>query len=150
MKRIRCRAIIYMDGGIVTMYREKEGRIYYTFPGGGMEKGETEEECVVREVIEEFGMTIRPIKKVYVYENDISVEHFYICEHISGEFGSGTGEEYQPDRNKGVYRPTIMRMTDVSSLPLMPPEVAEVFVDDYNKHGKNLTDEIKYLQGKIK
>ena len=88
-KRERARAIIIRDGKMVSMYREKGDRIFYTFPGGGIEGNETEEECVVREAFEEFGLTVQPIKKLYYYENEISIEHFYLCEWLSGEVGDG-------------------------------------------------------------
>ena len=149
-KRKRTRAIIYFGDKIATMYREKNDRIFYTFPGGGMEENESEEECVVREVMEEFGMTIKPLKKVYTYENQISIEHFYICEWISGEFGSGEGEEYQPDRNNGVYIPKLVNVSDIPSLPLMPPEVAKAFYEDYVKYGKMLNNKVKFVSGEIK
>lgn len=149
-KRIRCRAIIIIDGKIVSMYRERDGRVYYTFPGGGMEGTETEVECVKREVIEEFGMVVEPIKKVYTYENNISVEHFYLAKHVSGEFGSGVGEEYQPDRNNGVYEPRLIEILNLPNLPLMPPEVAETFYEDYMKNGEVLRNDIKFLSGEIK
>lgn len=144
-KRKRARAIIFFEDKIVSMYREFEGRIFYTFPGGGMEGNETEEECVKREVLEEFGMNVNPIKKVYVYENDISVEHFYVCEWISGEFGTGVGEEFQADRGRGVYKPTLIDISNIPSLPLMPPEVASAFFEDYIKNGKLLRDDVKVL-----
>ena len=149
-KRKRTRAIIYFGDKIATMYREKNDRIFYTFPGGGMEENESEEECVVREVMEEFGMTIKPLKKVYTYENQISIEHFYICEWISGEFGSGEGEEYQSDRNNGVYIPKLVNVSDIPSLPLMPPEVAKAFYEDYVKYGKMLNNKVKFVSGEIK
>jgi len=149
-KRKRTRAIIYFGDKIATMYREKNDRIFYTFPGGGMEENESEEDCVVREVMEEFGMTIKPLKKVYTYENQISIEHFYICEWISGEFGSGEGEEYQPDRNNGVYIPKLVNVSDIPSLPLMPPEVAKAFYEDYVKYGKMLNNKVKFVSGEIK
>ena len=78
-KRERARAIIFREGKFVSMYREKQGRIYYTFPGGGIEENESEEACVKREVFEEFGIIVEPIKKVYIYENKISIEHFYLA-----------------------------------------------------------------------
>lgn len=149
-KRVRARAIIIIEGKIVSMYREREGRIYYTFPGGGMEENETEIECVKREVVEEFGMIVEPIKKVYTYENNISIEHFYICKHVSGEFGSGEGEEYQEGRNNGVYLPKMIEISNLPNLPLMPPEVASVFYDDYMKNGENLRNDVKFIMGEIK
>lgn len=146
-KRVSARAIIFMGDKIVSMYREKDGRKFYTFPGGGMEEGETEEACVQREVLEEFGITIKPVKKVYVYENERSLEHYYICEHISGELGSGTGEEFQIDRNKGIYIPTAIALAKIPELPLMPPEIASTLVADFKKNGKSLTDVVKKVDG---
>lgn len=142
-KRKRVRGIVFLDGKIVSMYREFQGRCFYTFPGGGMEEGETEEECVKREVFEEFGMIVKSIKKVYVYENERSLEFFYTCEWVSGEFGSGVGEEFQPNRDRGIYRPTLLEIEDIPNLPLMPPEVAKAFVEDFKLSGKNLRDDVK-------
>ena len=149
-KRKRTRAIIVHDGKIVSMYRENQGRVYYTFPGGGMEEGESEEECVKREVFEEFGLTIEPIKKVYTYENKISIEHLYIARWLSGEFGTGEGEEFQENRNKGIYIPKMIEIADIPNLPLMPPEVASAFYNDYFKNGENLRSDVKFIYGEIK
>ncbi len=149
-KRRRVRAIIIKDGKIVSMYREREGRIFYTFPGGGMEGNETEEDCVKREVMEEFGLTVSPIKKVYTYESQSSVEHFYVVDWVSGEFGTGKGEEYQPDRNNGVYIPKFIEIKDIPNLPLMPPEVAMAFYEDFVENGEKVRDDVKFLLGEIK
>lgn len=145
-KRVRARAIIIYNNQIVSMYRDAYGRIFYTFPGGGMEQNETEEQCVVREVLEEFGLTVEPIKKLYVYENDKSLEHFYLCRWVSGEFGTGTGEEFEADRNKGIYKPMFINISDIPNLPLMPPEVATEFYNDYINYGENLANEVKYVK----
>ena len=147
-KRTRVRAIIFHNEQIVSMYRELNDRSFYTFPGGGMEQNETEEQCVKREVFEEFGIIIKPIKKVYVYENQISIEHFYICQWQSGEFATGNGEEYQQGQTNGVYKPTTLNITDLPTLPLMPPEVTTAFFDDYKTNGKNLRNDVKFLKAK--
>lgn len=149
-KRNRGRAIIISEDKIVSMYREREGRNFYTFPGGGMEENETEEECVKREVLEEFGLIVNPIKKLYTYENKNSIEHFYLAEWVSGEFGSGEGEEYQENRNNGVYIPKLIRIDDIPNLPLMPPEVARAFYEDYINNGKSICDQVKFIDGEIK
>ena len=151
VKRKRVRAIIFVEDKIVSMYREAYGRVYYTFPGGGMEDNETEEECVIREVFEEFGITVKPIKKVYVYENDRSLEVFYVCKWLSGEFGSGDGEEFHQQNNeKGIYKPTLIEISKIPSLPLMPPEVATAFFEDYTKNGKVVRNKVKVIKGTIK
>ena len=132
------------------MYREKQGRIYYTFPGGGIEENESEEACVKREVFEEFGIIVEPIKKVYIYENKISIEHFYLAKWLSGEFGSGKGEEFQENQNNGIYIPKLIEISDIPKLPLMPPEVASAFYDDYIRNGKDLRNDVKFIYGEIK
>ena len=149
-KRVRARAIIIHEDKIISMYRERQGRVFYTFPGGGREGNESEEECVKREVFEEFGIIVKPIKKVYIYESQQSIENFYISQWIDGEFGSGQGEEYQENNNNGVYIPSMIKIEDIPSLPLMPPEVASIFYDDYMKKGKELRDDVKYILGEIK
>ena len=102
-KTLRARAIIFRGDEIVSMYRERENRVFYSLPGGGAEENETLEDCVKREVLEEFGIIVEPIKQVYIYHNPRSIEYFYICKWISGEFGSGKGEEFSPTQTNGVY-----------------------------------------------
>lgn len=139
-KRESCRAIVFVDSKLVTMKRVKDGRLYYTFPGGGLENGEQQKDCVVRECIEEFGIIVEPVKRIYIYENDKTKQYFYLCNYVSGVVGSGVGEEFQEDRNKGEYEPTLMDIKDIPSLPLMPPEiavaVAEDAVDLYKNYNK--------------
>ena len=127
------------------MYREFDNRTFYTFPGGGLEGNESEEECVTREVLEEFGLNVKPIKKVYTYENQRSIEHFYTCEYISGSFGTGIGEEFQNNTNKGFYKPTLLEIKDIVNLPLMPQEVAQAFLKDYIENGNLLRNDVKIV-----
>lgn len=146
LKRKRSRAIIINDSKMVSMYREFDDRKFYVFPGGGMEGNETEEECVIREVYEEFGINIKPIKKVYVYETEKSIEYFYLCEWISGEFGTGVGEEFDVNSNKeGIYIPKLIKISDIPKVPLMPPEVASSFYEDYKNNGPTLIDDEKHI-----
>ena len=37
--RKRARGIVFIDGKMVSMYREFQGRIFYAIPGGGMADG---------------------------------------------------------------------------------------------------------------
>lgn len=142
-KRISCRAIVIDQNKLVTMYREKEDRVYYTFPGGGRDEGESNEDCVVREALEEFGITVKPIKHVYTYENEKTIQYFYTCEWVDGALGTGEGEEFAPDRNRGIYVPTLMPVENIAKSPLMPPEVANALVEDLAKYGAELGNEVR-------
>ncbi len=56
--RKACRAVIMKDGLVATVHSGKHG--YYKFPGGGMEDGETMEETLIRETMEETGLKVIP------------------------------------------------------------------------------------------
>lgn len=134
MRRLRVGAIIVVEDKLVTMYREFDNRKYYTFPGGGIKDYETEVECVIREVKEEFGISVAPIEKLYDYENGISKESFYLCVWLTGIFGTGTGEEFKQNNIFGEYKPTFIDIKDIPSLPLMPKEIATKFYLDYKEN----------------
>lgn len=137
-KRESCRGIIFSQGKMVVMYREKNNRVYYTFPGGGINEGETKEECVVREVFEEFGINVKPIKEVYRYENEKTIQNFFLSEWIGGTLGTGDGEEFQGDSSKGIYVPMLVEIERIGQIPLMPPEVTAQLVKDLNEYGISL------------
>ena len=145
LKRVSVRAIIFQDEQLVSMYRERDNRIFYTFPGGGKWDDETQEECVKREIFEETGLIIIPIKKVYIYESETSIEHFYICNYISGQIGTGQGPEYTSYKNNGFYKPMLIEIAKIPTLPLMPPEIADIFYKDYIKNGQNLRENVIHL-----
>ena len=142
-KRKSCRAIVFIDNKLVTMKRIKDGRPYYTFAGGGLEDNESHSACVIRECEEEFGIKVEPVRHLYTYENDKTIQYYYLCKYISGEFGSGVGEEFMEDRNKGEYEPTLMSLQDVSILPLMPPEIAKAVAEDGENFYINYNENIK-------
>lgn len=145
-KRVSSRAIIIENGKLVSMYREKNGRVYYTFPGGGINENESEEDCVKRECFEEFGITVEPIKKLYEYEDTKTIQNYFLCKWTAGELGTGNGEEFSQNRDKGVYIPTLIDVEKLTSLPLVPKEVSkEVFDDYFNANFENV-NKVKKIQ----
>ena len=98
MKRTRVAGIVPMEDGFAFMHRvgvikRKDYQEYYTFPGGGLEEGETPEEGTIREIKEEFGINVKVIKKLYEMQSEKfnQKEIFFLCEYIDGEFGTGDG-----------------------------------------------------------
>ena len=147
IQRISCRGIIFKNGKIAIMHRIKEDRDYYTFPGGGLEDDENKENCIVREIVEELGINIKPIKQVYEYHNDSSIQYFYLCEWIDGDFGSGRGPEminYLP--HKGQYIPTLQDISTINTINLMPPEITEKLLKDIEKFGLELDSNLKIIE----
>ena len=76
------RAIIIHDGRILLTHELNSG--WWLIPGGGIEEGETPEECVIREVEEETGLIVRPTEQFLTmheyYEEYLYTGYFFVCE----------------------------------------------------------------------
>lgn len=141
MERTRVAGIILMQGGIALMHRKdvkkrKDFQEYYTFPGGGLEEGETPEEGTIREIKEEFGIDVKINRKLYemVSEKFNQKEIFYLCEYIGGEFGTGTGPEFSNDPkyiDSGKYLPEIIKIEDLENIFLLPENIKNLFIQDW-------------------
>ena len=140
MQRIRVAGIIPMKNGFALMHRvgvlkRNDYQEYYTFPGGGLEEGETLEEGVIREIKEEFGINVKVIKKLYEMKSEKfeQKEYFYLCEYVDGEFGTGNGPEFNNDPkyiDSGKYLPEIIKKEDIKDILLLPSEIKELFVKE--------------------
>lgn len=140
MERTRVAGVIFINGGVALMHRvgvlkRKAIQEYYTFPGGGLESGETLEEGTIREIKEELGIEVRVVKKLYELESEKfnQKEYFFLCEYISGKFGTGEGPEFSNDpkyKDSGKYLPEIIRKEDIKNILLLPPEIKDKFVND--------------------
>ena len=76
------RAIIVKDGKILLTHELNSG--WWVLPGGGTEEGETPEECVIREVEEETGYLVRPLRRLLFmreyYEEYCYTGYYFVCE----------------------------------------------------------------------
>lgn len=71
----------------------------WEFPGGKVEKGESEEHAIEREIREEFEMDVKCIRflvnNVCEYPSKTIDLRLYECKHISGEFNLHDHSEYR-------------------------------------------------------
>ena len=124
--RVRSAAILIQNNSLALMERHRDGRHYFTFPGGGMDAGETPEQAVVREVREELGIDVRLIglaAEVWFRGNQ---QFFFLVEQTGGEFGTGQGEEFASDHDpaRGTYEPVWMPLEQVTVQNVLPKPVA--------------------------
>lgn len=118
---VRCAGIVRKDDKLLLVKSKYEGSIYWIFPGGGLEPGESMEECVKREVKEETGININVKKMIFINEN-VSKEnpmiHFtYLCEPLDDNLTIGS----DPDHEERVVR-------DVSYIPFEEIKKLENFI----------------------
>jgi hypothetical protein len=57
------------------------------------------------------------LRKVIEIRFGLSTQHYFLVERLSGEYGTGAGEEYSPeasrDPNQGIYIPIWMPIADM-------------------------------------
>ncbi len=60
-------AVCIRDSRMLVIRRSRHvvAPLAYCFPGGGIEKNETEEETLVREFQEEIAVTVRPVRRIW-------------------------------------------------------------------------------------
>lgn len=104
-RRPSARGIIIRDGKIAMVHSGKYD--YYKFPGGGIEQGEDVREALVREVLEETGMTvdegsIREYGQVRRTQKDDQADifvqdNFYFFCDTKGEIGAQNLDAYEAE-----------------------------------------------------
>ena len=84
--RVSCRGLAVRDNKVLLSYESKKD--VYMSPGGGLEENESLEECCKRELLEETGYVVEPVRQLltmdeYCFET-LYVSHYFICD-IVGE-----------------------------------------------------------------
>ena len=124
--RTRAGIILIEDNKVALIERHRAGLDYYVFPGGGVDEGETTEQGAIREAFEELGIQVAIKKMVAVIHFAQSTQVYYLVEHVSGEFGTGTGEEFtdaDPDNpEEGIYIPIWMPIDELPKHEMIFPE----------------------------
>jgi len=146
VKRTRVAGLIEIDNGYALMHRmnvkKKEGTDapygeYYVFPGGGVELSDKSyEDAVKREVLEEFGINVEVVRKLYYRKiNEDIEEYLFLCKYLSGVFGTGKGPEFSHDpryRDRGIYSPEIISKDKIKDIRLYPEEFKNKLLKDIN------------------
>lgn len=95
-RETRCQAVILKDNHILVarQYNSRRKEEYWMLPGGGLEEGESHEEGVKREVMEETNLEVE-ILKVLFDEPGINADEYnryitFLCQPINLEMKAGS------------------------------------------------------------
>jgi 8-oxo-dGTP diphosphatase len=129
--RVRAGIVLIKDDKVALIERHRAGLDYFVFPGGGVDHGETPEQAAIRETMEELGIEVAIKQKVAEIQlGQKSRQVYFLVEHISGEFGTGTGEEFTDsdpnDPDEGIYVPIWMPIAEL-------PRYANIYPADVSK-----------------
>lgn len=81
-------AIITAEGkALMIRRREREGKLLWAFPGGGIEPGETAEQAAVRETLEEVALEVKAVRVLGDRVHPQTGRHmtYVACELLDGE-----------------------------------------------------------------
>ena len=121
MKRINGRAIVIDGDEVILMFRRRinNGIIkeYYAIPGGGKEDNETIEECVVREIKEEFNLDIEVKEYLGKVEDEKNIGYIYNTKIIGGTLLLG-GEEKEYNNENNYYEIRKIKISDLDKIEL--------------------------------
>lgn len=136
-KSIRAVAIVIKNDEVLLIFRKNDGKQYYVFPGGGVEKDETVEEAVTRELKEETSMEVKIEKLLYhhIYNNPDSEQFFYLCKYISGD---PKLDENSPESKRNCendyYEPAWFKIDELSKILVYPLEIRDWFIEDFKNN----------------
>ncbi len=127
---IRAVGIVINDANILLIKREHNHRHYFTFPGGGVEAGETNEEAVIRELREEANITVSVKRLLYHLDLENDADHFfYECVYDGGELELG-GEELIETKSGNIHEPIWFPLDGLPDITLYPLEVRDWLIAD--------------------
>lgn len=132
-RRTRAVALLIERDRIAMIERQRAGDIFYVFPGGGLHAGETPEQAVQRETLEELGLEVCVIRQV-AEANYLGNPHlYYLVERVGGVFGAGTGKELNrsADSGRGSVTPFWLPLTKLdpsSGLEIYPQQMARLIL----------------------
>ena len=122
MKRVNGRAIIIDGDEVLLMFRRKikDGIVkeYYAIPGGGKEENETIEECVRREVNEEFNLDVEVKEFLGKVEDDKNIGYIYNAKIIGGTLKLG-GEELEHNKEENYYEVRRVKLSEIDNIDLL-------------------------------
>lgn len=138
----------------------KDGAEYFVTPGGHLEEGETAKQACAREVLEETGIRVNPLRLIYkrirttpnAQEGfmDSEMESFWVCEFRGGEisinpdtdeFKEGAATKLWSDGNpRGTYEPMWIPLGQVfdNGFDLKPEALGAQLQIDLQKYGNRL------------
>lgn len=126
------RAIIIRGNKLLVMERHNEGQHYFALVGGTIELGETKEQALAREVLEETSLGVTNYRHVYTEEqtDKFGAQYVYLCDDPGGEVNlqADSIEAKLNKAGKNLFSPTWIDVDNLSAAPLMSPRIKQAII----------------------
>ena len=128
------RLFAYRRAGAVVLNQDHEvllismqppgGRLWYHFPGGGIEEGETPAEAAARELFEETGLRAQSLQEYLQGGIQGGYHHYFLATCATLDLGAITGPELQYAADHDFHRVWVP-VRELGRIPVWPRCVAE-------------------------
>ena len=140
---IRVAGIIFYEGKLVTAQQNKNGKIYYVLPGGGVEDYESSQDAIKRELREELTIDIKKFRLSYIKEFNVKdkgrvIELYFYIEEYEGEIKKGFDPETKESEFENVYYADLNELNNFIFYP-------EQLIDIIEKDKENNFNGVKHL-----
>ncbi|MFA1820176.1 NUDIX hydrolase [Virgibacillus oceani] len=118
---------------LMILQGKPEEKKKWSIPSGGREKGETFEECCIREVEEETGYIVKVVEKIklkrarYDYWNTVAEVHYFLVQIVGGN------RNFQ-DPDQLIYDIAWKTINEIKTIDLSFPEDRELLIDYITKN----------------
>ena len=136
-KRTSVRGIIIDGDEVYTIFRRRvnykgDSKEYFVIPGGGLEKGETLDEALLRELKEELSIDVKIIGYLGFDESDNSIAYFFKCKILNGIPFLG-GEELERCSKDNYYEIRKVNICDIDNIDILG---RDMIIKAYNNEFK--------------
>jgi 8-oxo-dGTP diphosphatase len=118
--------VLPFRGGIVLVRHVKGGDAYHLLPGGGVETGESIDQALRREVLEETGLECEPVAPLFVSDSidpdggRHMVQLTFLATVVGGDLAA-------KPTDPAVLSVEVVDPRDLATLDLRPPMAAELY-----------------------
>ncbi len=120
------------------MHRNKHGSEYFTLVGGRVNDGETIEQALQRELMEETGLEITNAQLVFVEEHPspYNDQYIFLCEvapHATIAIQATSEEGFMNRININVHKPLWTETKNFQRLPFRTPQLQRAIIEALEK-----------------
>ena len=124
LNKNRASGIIIKNNEILLIHRIRDDKEYWVIPGGSIEQGESIEQALDREILEELGVRVEQKELLFEMENSGRSEYHFLIKQYSGEPKMG-GPELTRMNEQNQFILETRDLTKLSEINLLPFGVAD-------------------------
>ena len=128
--------ILIHENQILLIHRKKNSYEYWVIPGGGREEGETGEQTVIREILEETGISVPKVDLLYQFQTDKGAgepqtDFIYRGSDFPFQLPQLIGEEKDHNSAQDFYEPQWIDLPKAKTLNILPIHLKEYLVKNF-------------------